>query len=539
MASNYPPQNPYGPSSSYGSFVPQQGQGYSYPPPQQPYQAPQQGQGYSYPPPQQNYAYQDNQGFGKPQESYDEFQQPPMSNVDYESGGADHRYNHSNKFVEATGWRDLPFFIIFLLHFLGVGAILIAGGVTYSNNSSKPDDTDEKPLPEPGDNDVFGYFLLVATVCACVSLVLAYLWLLAVQLFAKYLIKCAMIFSVVLLAALAVFSFAFGSIFSGIILSIFAVLMAFFYFAWRSRIRFATRMLVLCGSLVQKYPGTARVAYLGIVIQLAWNVFWAITLVLSQQYVPALSYALGIFLLFSLYWTCQVIKNVVHVTVAGTIATWYFLEGAGGVPPNPTLKSLKRACTTSIGSICLGSMIIALIRTLRALANMLRHDSDNFILCMLAFIATCILDMIDALMQYFNQYAYAQVAIYGKTYCQAARDTWDLVHTHGVEAIINDNLIGNVTTMACFISGAAVGTFGAVLSYILRDQLGGDYWLPMFLLMFLVGFLVVMITLEVVESAVVTIFVCFAEDPHALKRNSPKVYKKLKHAYEERCTLFD
>jgi len=78
-------------------------------------------------------------------------------------------------------------------------------------------------------------------------------------------------------------------------------------------------------------------------------------------------------------------------------------------------------------------------------------ESDNIILCLLAFVATCILDIIDSLMQYFNQYAFAQIAIYGKTYCQAAKDTWDLVHSHGVEAIINDNLIGNVTTMACFV----------------------------------------------------------------------------------------
>jgi len=41
------------------------------------------------------------------------------------------------------------------------------------------------------------------------------------------------------------------------------------------------------------------------------------------------------------------------------------------------------------------------------------------------------------------------------------------------------------------------------------------------------------------RSAVVTIFCCFAEDPQALQRNSPRLYKKLKKTYEERCTLFN
>ena len=45
------------------------------------------------------------------------------------------------------------------------------------------------------------------------------------------------------------------------------------------------------------------------------------------------------FLLLSLYWVVQVVKNVIHVTVAGTVATWYFYED---IPHNPTLKSFKR-----------------------------------------------------------------------------------------------------------------------------------------------------------------------------------------------------
>jgi len=34
-------------------------------------------------------------------------------------------------------------------------------------------------------------------------------------------------------------------------------------------------------------------------------------------------------------------------------------------------------------------------------------ESDNIVVWILACIATCILDIIDALMQYFNTYAYA------------------------------------------------------------------------------------------------------------------------------------
>jgi len=71
--------------------------------------------------------------------------------------------------------------------------------------------------------------------------------------------------------------------------------------------------------------------------------------------------------------TTTVIKNVVHVTGAGVFASWYFLHGTVGVPPNPTLGSLKRATTTSFGSICFGSLIVAALQTLQAVCRSIRY----------------------------------------------------------------------------------------------------------------------------------------------------------------------
>ena len=52
------------------------------------------------------------------------------------------------------------------------------------------------------------------------------------------------------------------------------------------------------------------------------------------------------------------------------------------------------------------------------------------------------------------------VAIYGKSFCRAAKDTWKLIKDRGVEAIINDNLIGNVLTMGAILIGVLCGAFG-------------------------------------------------------------------------------
>lgn len=98
----------------------------------------------------------------------------------------------------------------------------------------------------------------------------------------------------------------------------------------------------------------------------------------------------------------------------------------------------------------------------------------NIAVVILAFIAECVVACIDQLLEYFNQYAFAQVAIYGKSYCRAAKDTWHLVHSHGMQAIINDNIIGSVLSMACLASAVITGVLGGVIIYVLEE----DYYIP-------------------------------------------------------------
>lgn len=40
-----------------------------------------------------------------------------------------------------------------------------------------------------------------------------------------------------------------------------------------------------------------------------------------------------------------------------------------------------------------------------------------------------------------RSYAYIEIALYGKPYIQAARDTWRLFKDRGIDAIVNDSLV--------------------------------------------------------------------------------------------------
>ena len=153
-------------------------------------------------------------------------------------------------------------------------------------------------------------------------------------------------------------------------------------------------------------------------------------------------------LLLSYCWTAQLIRAVVHATVAGTVGSWYFLSPR--VPPNPTARALKRALTTSLGSLCLGALVAAALQTLRTVARGLSSRGGG----RLRSCCLCLLGFIDVLVRFFNEFAYTQIALYGKNFTRASRDTWTLlVHHSGVDALVQKDFVGSAMALGSLVGG--------------------------------------------------------------------------------------
>jgi len=278
---------------------------------------------------------------------------------------------------------------------------------------------------------------------------------------------------------------------------------------------------VVSGAL-KNYNGTFVVAFLSVVAQAVWGLVWVLAAAGSCYEVSKGETSVGVqravyfFFLVSFYWTAQVISNIVHVTVAGTVASWYFLFPAH-MPVNPTVGAFKRAAWTSFGSIAFGSFIVAVIRALRAMVRSGKEAKNPFARCLVL----CLLNCLDSLITYFNVYAFTQVAIYGKPYCEAAKDTWTLIKNVGIDAIINDDIIGSVLSFASLVGGCMVAAAGGVIAHFVFDIANWGYWV---LIAFIIGFAMTMICMEVVASGVCALFVCFSEDPAALQQSKPEVY---------------
>jgi hypothetical protein len=49
----------------------------------------------------------------------------------------------------------------------------------------------------------------------------------------------------------------------------------------------------------------------------------------------------------------------------------------------------------------------------------------------------CLLSLIEWLVEFFNKYAYIHIALYGKAYIPAAKDTWHMMKDRGIDALVN------------------------------------------------------------------------------------------------------
>jgi hypothetical protein len=182
-------------------------------------------------------------------------------------------------------------------------------------------------------------------------------------------------------------------------------------------------------------------------------------------------------LLVSYYWVHQVLTNTVHVTTAGTAGTWWFVPNeANSCWSSAIQDSFRRTMTYSFGSICFGSLLVAILQARRALAHMSQNNEE---MQMLTCIIDCILACIQDILEYLNKWAYVYVGLYGFGYLEAGRNVIQLFQQKGWTVIISDDLCDRVLFMISIGVGLLSGLVGLALaaaddSLLATLDLGGN-----------------------------------------------------------------
>jgi hypothetical protein len=139
------------------------------------------------------------------------------------------------------------------------------------------------------------------------------------------------------------------------------------------------------------------------------------------------------------------------------------------------------------------------------------------------------LQLLERALDYFNSWAFIYVALYGYDYVTAGTRVMALLRARGWISIVTDRLLYRVLTYGKW----AIGAFSGLLVVLLDTLIGGfggsmvdkeerQAWrLLLFTVGSLAGVVLADVSFRIVESAVRTVIVCFAESPDDAARWHP------------------
>merc|ERR1711964_611466 len=164
-------------------------------------------------------------------------------------------------------------------------------------------------------------------------------------------------------------------------------------------------------------------------------------------------------------------------------------------------------------------------------------QNGNAIGMIFACMLKCLLAIIGDLLNYLNGLAIIRVAVYGESFCTAAKRTMNMMKYRGMDQIINDDLSNMPVWLGCFICYMVCVPFlfgvykifpGIVFVGIAETE-AGLYWTISFAFSLCALFIPISI-LSTIPSFVQSLYVLWGDDPAALDQVHPQEAAMLKQA---------
>jgi len=274
-------------------------------------------------------------------------------------------------------------------------------------------------------------------------------------------------------------------------------------------------------SIASRVPGTSFSGNIGANYNLT-----------SFDSTTGLKYVL-IYHFFGLLWTSAFISGIALTTMAGAVASWYFAQMPPGAPPEqqalkydrgrfPVCAALNRTLRFYMGTVAVGSFLIALIQMIRAVmmyvTNSMKKAAENnpwlsFLLCC----ANCCLKCIDCCIQVITKNAYIFAAVKGDSFISSGRRVFGLIMNHG-GAFAVVNVLG---VLIVSLGKVLIAVLSAFIAYLIldnysafkeggKDQLSST-WLVILVVLFF-GYATGAAFMSVFDMAVDTVLVCYVTD---------------------------
>ncbi|OQR93079.1 choline transporter-like protein [Achlya hypogyna] len=227
---------------------------------------------------------------------------------------------------------------------------------------------------------------------------------------------------------------------------------------------------------------------------------------------------------FGFLWTNQLIQAVSMTTIAGAVCRYYWSREHSRAEMGrfPILGSFKNCFRYHIGSLAMGSFIIAVVQFLRAVLMYVDKQTKSLQQSNLAVkvamkVVACCLYCLEKCLKFISKNAYIMIAMKGRSFCSSTKEAFMLLFANMAQVATTSmiiNLVAFVATVAI-----SVGCALLLFLYLQNDaqfKTGGSHELssvfPPCLIGLVLAWFVGASFIGVYEMCVDTILLCFCED---------------------------
>jgi hypothetical protein len=171
------------------------------------------------------------------------------------------------------------------------------------------------------------------------------------------------------------------------------------------------------------------------------------------------------YFVFGIFWFLELANAMGSFVISYTVVGWYYTpKGSNGSKGHNwfgVCTGYCYACTYHLGTLAMGSFLIALLRFIRLIAMIVEKQAKgegNVVVACIAKIVICCVSCMKKCVELINKNAYIDVAISSSNFCQAAQHVMSFLVGNAPEiAILNG---------ACFIfSMTGIGVIAGSTSY--------------------------------------------------------------------------
>ncbi|BBM99127.1 hypothetical protein MPTK1_1g18950 [Marchantia polymorpha subsp. ruderalis] len=227
--------------------------------------------------------------------------------------------------------------------------------------------------------------------------------------------------------------------------------------------------------------------------------------------------------IFGGFWTAAFINACSLTIIAGAVVSYYWVRGERALLPTfPVLSSTKRLLRYSLGSVAIGSFLVAVIQMIRFILEFIRNKlkaveaaPGGCLISILCCCAQCCLGCIEWTLKFINRNAYIVIAIKGKGFFRAAAKASGLI----INNILRVGTVNVLGDFVLFLGKACVSVAGAFFAFLMLDQHryksgSNKVSSPLFPVLFcwIFGYSIASMFFGVVEMAIDTILLSFCID---------------------------